>query len=67
MKRVALEARKGLIYVANPEKLKAPVGGFPKEDVFAFNDGVFEALSVEWATKAGTSSELWGRLNRFVP
>jgi hypothetical protein len=70
LKRVAIKAENGLIYLANPARLDAvkegqsfPVG-FPAEDVFAFNAEVFCAL--EQAYKDGQSNRAqWAILSRF--
>jgi len=54
--RIAVGADKRVIYIASPEAASQPVG-FPKEDVYAYRDGM--------AGRKLSESE-WGRLTLLV-
>lgn len=73
LKRVAVSVGDRVIYVAAPAQMDAiqagrsePVG-FPKEDVFVFDEDVFSMLSAAWHLAKVESSATWSRLKRFQP
>ena len=74
LKRVAICAENGLIYVANPDYVYAvkagdsfPVG-FPPEDVFVFEKAAFLALRAAWGlTQQEPPPAMWHPLRRFQP
>jgi hypothetical protein len=39
--------------------------GFPKEDIFVFDDEVFLTLSTAWQPNQAEASVLWRRLKRY--
>jgi hypothetical protein len=60
-----------VFYLANPERIAAveagetePVG-FPQEDVFEFDEGVFAALADQWARQRATDPAIWAQLKRY--
>lgn len=63
--RVAVDHGNGLIYIANPARLDSvrkgesfPVG-FPKEDVFTYDEQIFRRLRDQWEERGTTDPELW--------
>jgi hypothetical protein len=38
--------------------------GFPPEDVFAFDEQIFQELSAEWRSATKTSTDKWRQLKR---
>jgi hypothetical protein len=71
LKRVAVQAREGLIYIANPAVVGAvnsgdshPIG-FPASDVYNFDETAFNALVMEWEERGETDRGLWSKLTRY--
>lgn len=63
--RIFIEARKALVYAANPERIKEvqagdsfPVG-FPLEDVFEYDEALYGELLAEWKTQGKTRASAW--------
>jgi hypothetical protein len=73
LKRVAVDFGEKVIYLANPELLKAvEVGdsaavGFPAEHVYVFDKSVFYELEAEWNETGATTRSVWEKLERFHP
>jgi hypothetical protein len=72
IRRVALEQGKDVVYLANPDRIEAiragesaPVG-FPREDVFEFDEGVFSTLVDQWASQRATDPAIWAKLRRYL-
>jgi len=71
VKRFALGARHGHIYLINPsakaavERGESSPIGFPEHDVFIFDNQVFSELSEQWEREKATDSDLWNRLECF--
>ena len=60
-----------VFYLANPDRIAAveagetdPVG-FPQEDVFEFDEGVFATLADQWARQRATDPATWQKLRRY--
>lgn len=74
LRRVAIERRGSLIYIANPESLpdvnsgrSFPVG-FPAGDVFGFDEGIYDELHRQWQTGGRTESASWEKLTlAYIP
>lgn len=71
LRRIFVEASERVFYLANPERIAAietgesdPVG-YPHEDVFEFDEGVFAALADQWARQRGTDPATWQKLTRY--
>lgn len=71
LKRILFEAGERVMYLANPERIAAvkagetePVG-FPREDVFVFDDEIYAVLAEEWASQRATQATTWERLRRY--
>ena len=68
LSRVVIEASRGRVYVANPALLEGVRNGdtyavaFPSEDVFEFNEGIYERLTSEWEKTGATLPETWKQL-----
>ena len=43
----------------------APMIGFPREDVFEFDEGVFATLAEQWARQRATDPAIWRKLKRY--
>jgi hypothetical protein len=63
--RIAVGSGKKLIYLVNPTRLDAleagntsPVG-FPREDVFQFDEDLARRLGDQWKRKGRTTDLLW--------
>lgn len=63
--RVVMAWSKKLIYLANPARLDAirtgatnPIG-FPREDVFAYDETLYRRLRKQWETTGATDPALW--------
>ena len=71
LRRVALMAENGLIYVSRNESLWAvKMGeinavGFPKEDVYVFDMTLFKRLEAEWRGEDATKPETWGTASQY--
>jgi len=70
LRRVVIESRNGLVYVANPALLDRvkngashPVG-FPVMDVFAFDEDVYASLEAVWQTNGATVIDDWRNASR---
>jgi hypothetical protein len=71
IKRILIEPGERVFYLANPERIDAvragvsdPVG-FPKEDVFEFDEGVFVALADQWARQRANDPATWRKLTPY--
>jgi hypothetical protein len=71
LKRIFVEDGERVFYLANPERIAAvaagesePVG-YPHEDVFEFDEGVFAALAEQWARQRATDPATWQKLKRY--
>jgi hypothetical protein len=73
LKRVAMDFGERLIYLANPELLKAVEAGdsaavgFPIEDVYVFDKSVLYELETEWNETGATTNSVWRKLEKFHP
>jgi hypothetical protein len=72
IKRIFLEVGERVFYLANPERIDAiragvtdPVG-FPKEDVYEFDEAVFADLVDQWARQRATDPATWRRLTPYT-
>lgn len=71
LRRIAVGSGGRVLYLANPDRLDAvragesdPVG-FPKEDVFEFDEGAFAALIEQWTRQRATDPAMWRKLRRY--
>jgi hypothetical protein len=71
LQRMLVEIGERVIYLANPERIAAveagdsePVG-YPQEDVFEFDEGVFAALAEQWARQRATDPATWQKLKPY--
>lgn len=71
LKRILMGVGDRVFYLANPDRIAAveagdsdPVG-FPREDVFEFDDRVFSALADQWARRRATDPATWHQLKRY--
>jgi len=68
LRRVKIGSGDRVIFVASEESLERVRAGesvsigFPKEDVFEFEDDAYSALKMQWGMTARTGAELWRRL-----
>lgn len=70
LKRVFMTAEESEILIVNPAKLKAKtfddaIDGVPYEQVFNFDEDVYQKLLLEWETQRKTSSDSWKRLGHL--
>ena len=72
LRRMLVEVGDRVFYLANPARIAAvetgetdPVG-FPQEDVFEFDEGVFAALAEQWARQRATDPATWQKLRRYT-
>ena len=68
LKRVVIEAGDTHVWIANPNSLSriasgetSPVG-FPRTDIFVFDDATYQLLTVEWKASGQTKFETWSAL-----
>ena len=71
LERIAIETGRRVVYLANPARIGAveagesnPVG-FPREDVFEFDEGVFASLADQWARQRATEPATWQKLRPY--
>jgi hypothetical protein len=71
VQRIFIEAGERVFYLANPARLDAvrrgdsePVG-FPKEDVFEFDEATFADLVEQWARQRATDPATWQTLKPY--
>jgi hypothetical protein len=69
LERAVVAVGERVIYLAKPELAAAASAhgggvGFPKEDVFAFDEGAFAALTGQWARQRATDPATWNKLRR---
>lgn len=71
LERIALETGRRVVYLANPARIDAVLAGesnavgFPKEDVFEFDEAAFAALADQWARQLATDPATWQKLKRY--
>jgi hypothetical protein len=72
VKRILMGIGDRVFYLANPERIAAveagetdPIG-YPQEDVFEFDEGVFATLAEQWARQRATDPAIWRKLKRYA-
>lgn len=71
LERIVMGRGRRVIYLANPHRISAELSGetdpvgFPVEDVFAFNDQVYEALCLQWQKTQATKNADWEALRPY--
>jgi hypothetical protein len=72
IKRIFMETGERVFYLANPERIDAiragvtdPVG-FPKEDVYEFDEDAFAVLVEQWARQQATDPAIWRKLKPYL-
>lgn len=71
LKRVAVRAESGLVYVVNPDLLAefqagaTHAVGFPEADVFEYDDDLFHRLRQHWET--GLMRKDWAATRPYRP
>lgn len=64
--RMAGVQNRGLVYIKNPDSLDDDsFVGFPRQDVFAMDESIFEVLKQEWIEEGKTNQSTWAKLNRY--
>jgi hypothetical protein len=71
LERIAMETGTEVVYLANPARIDAVMAGdsrpigFPIEDVFEFDEGMFATLAEQWARQRATDPAIWRKLKRY--
>ena len=71
LERVVVGVGERVIYLARPDLTEATMAtgggvGFPREDVFYFDEAAFAALTDQWARQRATDPATWRSLTRFL-
>jgi hypothetical protein len=71
-KRIIVDIGERVFYLANPDRIVAveagesdPIG-FPREDVFEFDDEAFAALVEQWERQRATDPATWKGLTPYA-
>jgi hypothetical protein len=71
LRRIIMGSQSGLAYLAAPEAvLRIESGdlfavGFPKRDVFRFDETAFQQLELEWRAIKRTNNSSWAKLELY--
>jgi hypothetical protein len=72
IKRILIDVGERVFYLANPERIDAVrcgesnAVGFPMEDVYEFDEGVFSTLVEQWARQRETDPAIWRKLKPYA-
>lgn len=73
LRRIPIWSNRDVVYLANPDLIAAveagdssPIG-FPIDDVYAYDAGIFEQLTGQWGRDGRTENGLWEKAPHYHP